>query len=133
MGTHPIFESDFDCLTEWLEDSRRSSPSKRTPKDRPNSRSKKEVTKRLLLRKLSNSSAPCARPRWATQRHTSSILSRNTRSCQFQLTWPSAWPKANARSPSRGAIYLCYEYTRTSPRDGNRSRRRLYQLLYHLL
>jgi len=19
MGTHPIFESDFDCLTEWLE------------------------------------------------------------------------------------------------------------------
>jgi len=20
MGTHPIFESDFDCLTEWGED-----------------------------------------------------------------------------------------------------------------
>merc|ERR1712142_928430 len=20
MGTHPIFESDFDCLTEWFED-----------------------------------------------------------------------------------------------------------------
>jgi len=19
MGTHPIFESDFDCLTEWQE------------------------------------------------------------------------------------------------------------------
>jgi len=19
MGTHPIFESDFDCLTEWIE------------------------------------------------------------------------------------------------------------------
>jgi len=18
MGTHPIFESDFDCLTEWI-------------------------------------------------------------------------------------------------------------------
>jgi len=20
MGTHPIFESDFDCLTDWLTD-----------------------------------------------------------------------------------------------------------------
>merc|ERR1711953_788602 len=24
MGTHPIFESDFDCLTEWKQSRRRS-------------------------------------------------------------------------------------------------------------
>merc|ERR1712137_1117336 len=33
MGTHPIFESDFDCLTEWLK-SRKDvkSPTKKQPK-----------------------------------------------------------------------------------------------------
>jgi len=23
MGTHPIFESDFDCLTEWMKNERK--------------------------------------------------------------------------------------------------------------
>merc|ERR1711953_436928 len=99
MGTHPIFESDFDCLTEWLEDSRRFGPSKRTPRDRPSSRKRKEPTKKLLPALLSNSTASCARHRWAAQRRTRCTLSPNTRNCRFQKISNSYKPKENANLP----------------------------------
>merc|ERR1712176_140515 len=100
MGTHPIFESDFDCLTEWLEDSRRSSPSKRTRSDRPSSRSKKERTRKLLLELHSNSTAPSAGLKWATRRHTRCILNRNTRNCRFRKSSSSLLLKEDAKKRS---------------------------------
>merc|ERR1712227_1150587 len=34
MGTHPIFESDFDCLTEWVKNKRPRTNSKSTKKEK---------------------------------------------------------------------------------------------------
>merc|ERR1711990_663733 len=43
MGTHPIFESDFDCLTEWLENCHERRKKKKL--DKKNERRKKSGKK----------------------------------------------------------------------------------------